>query len=168
MDPNSSAVLSRTPCWSSLLQMRTQWHDLIEHHCPRFGQTRMVGHRCLQQMENGAGLLCSMYCHTCRRCLCCHALQIIMLCLQVAIPIHKPGHSDQEVTDYRLQFSFDGRARTHDQMDADQPGKHMLPRSCCRQPECQFYLQGCQRLESLQQPPQGALHKLLPLMHALV
>lgn len=24
------------------VQHRTQWHDLIEHHCPRFGQTRLV------------------------------------------------------------------------------------------------------------------------------
>lgn len=27
---------------SAVLQHRTQWHDLIEHHCPRFGQTRVV------------------------------------------------------------------------------------------------------------------------------
>lgn len=27
---------------AQFLRKRTNWHDLIEHHCPRFGQTRVV------------------------------------------------------------------------------------------------------------------------------
>ncbi|WIA28912.1 hypothetical protein OEZ86_011436 [Tetradesmus obliquus] len=52
---------------AQFLRKRTNWHDLIEHHCPRFGQNRIV-----------------------------------------AMPINKPGTDAQEVTDYRIQLSFDG------------------------------------------------------------
>jgi hypothetical protein len=35
-------ALTACACVPAVLQHRTQWHDLIEHHCPRFGQTRLV------------------------------------------------------------------------------------------------------------------------------
>jgi hypothetical protein len=77
--------------------MRTHWHDLIEHHCPRYGQTRLV-----------------------------------------AIPINNPGPAEQEVQDYRMQFSFDGegwlacccRGAAHTGNNVEQPPDSAALQTC--------------------------------------
>lgn len=100
-------------CSARHLQKRTQWHDLIEHHCPRFGHSRIVSIACCHARTLNAARTPNQ--PAVRRHSPHHSPHHSshysppprFTFWQVALPINKPS-TEEDVSDYRVQLAFDG------------------------------------------------------------